>query len=63
MRSMRSTLALLAVVALCTVDAACPPAGFDSVGNLNVTAFIAQPWYAQQQASEGLCGWNSASKG
>lgn len=27
----------------------CPPPGFDSLPNLNVTSYISAPWYIQQQ--------------
>jgi hypothetical protein len=32
-------------VALC----ACPPAGFDSVANLDLVKYMTGPWYSQQQ--------------
>lgn len=33
--------------------AACPPAGFDSVANLDAVKFMTGPWYSQMQV--GAC--------
>jgi hypothetical protein len=38
-------------VALC----ACPPAGFDSVANLDLVKYMTGPWYSQQQVRTHPC--------
>jgi hypothetical protein len=34
--------------------AACPPASFDSMADLDLSRFLAGPWYSQQQVSVWL---------
>jgi hypothetical protein len=45
-------------VALC----ACPPAGFDSVANLDLVKYMTGPWYSQQQVGGQLCSAPSAAR-
>jgi len=46
-----SVIALLVVVASAawTVNAQCPPPGYDSVEPFSIEAYVAAPWYVQQQ--------------
>ena len=44
----RAAAAAAACVALAA--AACPPEGFESVENFDLTAYVSAPWFVQQQA-------------
>mmetsp|Transcript_159267 Transcript_159267/g.281188 ORF Transcript_159267/g.281188 Transcript_159267/m.281188 type:complete len:218 (-) Transcript_159267:103-756(-) len=53
---------ILATSLVAVVAATCPPEGFDSIENFNLTAFVSKKWYIQQQAvtkylpiSENFC--------
>ena len=58
-----SLTALIAVVTVLTASSAirlpgsnitCPPAGFDSVPDLDIFAYVSAPWYVQRQVGQKL---------
>jgi hypothetical protein len=56
----RNTLGLLGLVALfatTVVALPCPPFGFDSVQNLDLSKYVSGAWHVQLQAN-GFSGWS-----